>query len=75
MTAISWRIPVRGRSFCAKAQKQCGTAATEALVSSGSLEHLGSRFDNVLDRPIDGEGREGFAHGAFHSGNFVAEPF
>ena len=43
------------------------------LAPSGTLEHLCSRFDNVLDHPVGGEGRERFTHGALHSGDFVAE--
>ena len=48
--------------------------ASRLAALSGALEHLGPRFDNVLDHPIGSEGRERFAHGAPHGGNFVAEP-
>jgi hypothetical protein len=69
----SWWVDVRRRSVCAKAQKGCGTAGSKSVTPSGAFEHLGSRFDNVLDHSIDGEGRKRFAHGALHHRNLVAE--
>ena len=62
-------------SGCATAQKGMRNGWSNSVAPSGALEHLGSRFDNVLDHPIDGEGRELFPHGALHNGDFVAQPF